>query len=404
MNRFKEFINSNDQNKIIYLVLSFLFVIKLLTIWYFGGRNIGLEHPFITMYFEPFHRFTDFLMIWDIVHNDNIYDYTNTPTYKFLSPAPYGFIQMFLMGFPLIKSASYGAAYLYFLILVIITFFLSYFLHSKIQCCQKIDSWIFIFSILFMSYPFGFLVDRGNTDIFALIFILSLMITIILFDRLNLLKIICVSILASLKPVFLVYLASYYFSDKFKYFVFASFLTLISYFIPILFFNADYDYLLKAINDALPHISNQIKYCNSLSCTLRLFDLTISKKILILFAFIYLFSSFIFDKIFLKLKDTFQKFFYYFSISTIMLLIFNDPSPDYRLTFLLPFFIVILANYHSFSFQNRLLSLFSFFLIFSFTNISIPGVPAFDTFLKFNGLILYNILLIRTINNLKKIN
>ena len=106
------------------LVMLLFFLIKSLSVLFYSSRDITLGFPFDSFGFEPFHRFTDYLLIWNISRLENIYD-LSAPLYSQIAPAPYGWLQFMLLKlvpFPDLK----GAKYINFLLLVLILTYVNF--------------------------------------------------------------------------------------------------------------------------------------------------------------------------------------------------------------------------------------------------------------------------------------
>ena len=101
------------------LLMVIIFAVKSLSILYYTSRNIEYGFPFDAYGFYPLHRFTDYLIIWEQAILNNTYD-LSSPIYKiFNNPAPYGYLQFFLIKIIPFKDYSIVKYINFFVILII---------------------------------------------------------------------------------------------------------------------------------------------------------------------------------------------------------------------------------------------------------------------------------------------
>jgi hypothetical protein len=374
------------------LLMFLIFIIKCLSVLFYSSRNINLGFPYDAFGFEPFHRFTDYLLLWDITSIKNIYD-LNEPIYKALTPAPYGFIQFSLLKFLPFRDLII-TKYLNFILILIAFIFINFKIYYKnlSNFCVK-D--LLVFLIIFtLNYPIFFIIDRGNLDIYGatIIALLIYRITCVNCSKDNIINSILIAILIGLKPSFLLYYFVLLFYFNWKCIVISTGLILSSYAIPIIFYGAEVNYLLFAITNAKTQLGLPAIFCNNLSCAIRAAGANPNVYFSTLFGAI---SFFYFIYYFIKVCKALEnkrKIYTLLFIATVATMVVNDPSPDYRLIFLLPFFISIgfiinLENISKFYFLSLVVSIC---LIFSFTNIYIKNYAInYFVILRFLGMLIF---------------
>lgn len=360
------------------IIIIFIFILKSLTVLYYSSRNITLGFPFDSFGFDPFHRFTDYLMIWEISKIENIYD-LSSEIYKNLTPAPYGFLQFLLLKIVPFQKAGI-TKYLNFLILLIIFVYLNWKIYSENIIDKKHISNQLIIYITFitLNYPLFFLIDRGNLDIYAAIFLSILMLRNCNLGKNpdNLINALLLAIIISLKPSFGLFGIVLILFFSIKNIIPAIILILLSYSFPILIYDASYTYLIESIFSAKKQLGAPTVFCHNFACGTRSIGINTNKYFSLIYS-IALLPYFIYWTIKInKIEKGNTKLFLYTFIAIIATLALNDPSPDYRLIFLIPIFMLFSGHININIFKkNEVLLLITFFsLIFSFTNIYIKNL------------------------------
>lgn len=421
-------INNKDLILIFLLLILLMFIFKTLNISIFTSRDSPFNYYPFNNYtgFDPFHRFTDWLVFTKI----SIKGYDEIVA----GNVPYGYILVFITNtlfflVNIFKPASINENALFlinaqfiFLTLNIIFFYFTLKVFIKLFSTNKI-TYLYFLIFLLCNYPIWMLFDRGNADIYTLL-LLGLLL------HLNLKKIfkydwLIIVLIVSIKPSNFLFLAPIIFFN-FRIIFISAVILLINYFLPVLIYsNIDFDYLIVSIINASKLIANQPFYCNNLACGLRSigipvgnykvlgigliylnifivfllsyflkpknnsklfliivlinllisisikfyhlnsFILGISYNFLIVLLIIYL--RFFRIKIDNKINNTWQVL----SASIIVTLLMNDPSPDYRLTFLIPVFLFWIYNFSSYKLNtySKLYEIVLFSIIFGFNSL-----------------------------------
>lgn len=453
-------------NFIVYLLigLTLIATVKAYSIFIYTSRGIPLDiFPHNSFVWVKFERFTDWL-IPNLMSTGN--PYKTWPGISLGSGSGFltfailritNFLPEYLFG---INKSHYYLHVTFFFIFILDLILLYKIFHISLKkILGKLNqSVILLFFIIFvfLNYSIWMTIDRGNPDILAFTFILFLyylnLKNCYKYDWLILTLIVC------LKPSNCLLLLPIFFCRG-KFIFFSLVLIIINYFLPLaVYHDLNISYLLRNIIEIRPLISGLTDFCNNLACGLRIFRGTSELLILgislffinILFiALIFvgskkirlniIYGLFIFNfLIFILIKFDHQIINYYYAYSALLLVscllirssnffetirvehrifflifailttfIINDPSPDYKLPYLIPA-IFYFNNYfisNKFNPNLNLLVLLSFILIFSFINIPIPGLGNYFTILRILGILtLYSIMLynIFSVNFLKK--
>lgn len=358
------------------------FIIKSLSVLYYSSRNINYGFPFDSYGFDPFHRFTDYLIIWEQAIIKNTYD-LSAPIYKvFNTPAPYGFLQFLLI--KIIPFKEYGLTKYINFFLVLLTFI---YINGKIYSIDK-DKKSVILYILFLAfiatnYPLFFLVDRGNLDIYA-----GVLISILIYrcltrinDQKNLTNALLIGCLVCLKPSFGIYIFIVLFFFNFKYLFITCTVICFFYLVPVLFYGADLFYLIKDVAHARQGLGLPSIYCNNLSCGIRSLNLNPNIYFSIIISLLTVPYFIFWCKRIASLTEEKNKLYFYLLVATVATLLINDPSPDYRLIFLIPFFLSFnrSIDLSVYSKIEVTLLIMSFVFIFGYTNVYFKSL-AFNYF------------------------
>lgn len=422
---------TNKKENLIFIfcfLILLMFIFKSLNIFIFTSRDSTLNFFPYSNYsgFDPFHRFTDWLLFskqsfmgYDEVIARNVpYGYT----LAFISSKLFYLVNIF-------KPASINENALFlinaqfiFFTLNIIFFYFTLKVFIRLFSTNKI-TYLYFLIFLLCNYPIWMLFDRGNADIYTLL-LLGLLL------HLNFKKIfkydwLIIVLIASFKPSNILFLAPIIFFN-FRIMFIGALILLINYFLPLLIYpNVDLYYMFNSIIEAGKLIQNQSFYNSNLATGLRsigipvgnykvmgigliylnffiVFLLTYFLKpknnsklflIIVLINFLisisikfYYLNSFILGilynflivlliiylrffrtKISNKINNTWQVL----SASIIVTILMNDPSPDYRLTFLIPVFLFWIYNFSNYKLntQNKLYEIVLFSIIFGFNSL-----------------------------------
>ena len=425
-------INNRDLIFILCLLILLMFIFKTLNIFIFTSRDSPFNYYPLNNYtgFDTSHRFTDWLIFTKI----SIAGYNFLSKDFVAHGIPYGYILVFLSKtlFYLVNifkpaGIHQGALFLInaqfiFLTLNIIFFYFTLKVFIRLFSTNKI-TYLYFLIFLLCNYPIWMLFDRGNADIYTLL-LLGLLL------HLNFKKIfrydwLIIVLIVSIKPSNTLLLAPIIFFN-FRIIFISALILIINYFLPIFIYpNTNFDYMIDLIIVSSKYIANQEFYCNNLACGLRsigipvgdykvlgigliylnifiVFLLTyflkpknnsklfliivlinllisisikfyhlnslilgISYNFLIVLLIIYL--RFFRTKISNKINNTWQVL----SASIIVTLLMNDPSPDYRLTFLIPVFLFWIYNFSSYKLNtySKLYEIVLFSIIFGFNSL-----------------------------------
>ena len=376
-----------DSKKILTVITIFMMLllsIKLIEVWYFTSRGVGLGFPYNAMLYDPFHRFTDWLIPIEWSKQINPYDMTND-LYNHIPPSPYS-----IFSFWLLSATKFVNPHAYFIGLIIIFIVLNYLIFRKVIDTDKYNSAHLYLSMIIGFYPLYFLIDRGNSDIFTFIFISAAIYTLF-FNKKSLLFAIFIALVISLKPSSGLFIFLLIFMNK-KHALYALIIILTVYMWPIVFLDNSFSYFIPLVEKALTLISGQTTFTHNILSGARAlnvgeinkFIIPLSGLVVILFSFVRLYLSSI-------------KFKMEFALAQIIIvsLLINDPDPDYRLTLLLPLLMITLEMLKDVSTRSSLLGnkvkyilfILSFIILFSFTNIDIPGHIPYYTIAKVMALL-----------------
>ena len=193
------------------LVSWIIFLSFLITVcWcFYCGSVLHLGYPYNTFLAPTKYIFSDFLDMMPLIENLEIYNRVN----EWLNYCPFSYL--ILYPFSLIRPHEIG--YILFVAL-----FLLFYLRINIKFleCQentKLENFFNIFSICVLSYPFLFLLNRGNTDMLVFPFFAGFIICLRraynfsgrVSNRYYFIGSIFLTVLCAMKPYFLSFLLLY---------------------------------------------------------------------------------------------------------------------------------------------------------------------------------------------------
>ena len=359
--------------------------LKLLYIFYVTRRDgsaFNTMYPFDSYLFDPFHRFTDWLIPLEFSMTQNPWD-INSELSKHLPPVPYGPTTFFYL-----KITSFLDSVLPFFVLVAGFLFFNFKLLQKTLIGEK-DNLIFLIfmAVIVGFYPLHFLIDRGNTVIIGAVLISAIYYILITKFTDNLTsKIIYIRtievlfcLLLTSKPSWGLCLLPIFYLPKKSIFRITLFSILI-YILPIYTSGVSlFDYM-KTINLALSIFEGSINFSNDLlggvsvisSEILRIpINLKYLMRPFLAFGLILLLAG----SLYIYKLDRYSKktkILWFFSYILVLTLMFNRPSADYNLIVILPLLITIIMISN---FENKLNNFTIKYLALAFFSISSWGWP-----------------------------
>lgn len=144
-----------EKVKLLAGIISIGFIISCLLTW-FCGNVLNLGYPFNTFLAPTSYLFSDFTELMPLIGNLDIY---NTPN-DWINYFPFAYLVFYPLS--LIKPHILGY---YLLVLIFCMFYLK--LNTKFFRCKEFSgfkNFINIFAISCLSYPFLFILNRGNLD------------------------------------------------------------------------------------------------------------------------------------------------------------------------------------------------------------------------------------------------
>lgn len=336
--------NSNNLLLIIFCLMATLVLLKMVSIFLLTMRGVGLGWPFNSYLFDPFHRFTDWLIPWAWAHSNNPWD-VNGELIKSLPASPYGPITFYYMK---IMSFAGKLAAFFFLVIYFLVFLFRIVGHFYSEI-GKPSIYFITLSLIIFSYPFHFIIDRGNADILAAGIITHLIYNILTSKDLNKnFILICTIGIVGSKPSWIPFFGLLLLPIDYKFFLKGLVIIALVYLSPLLFYQFHLaDYQLSIIK-ALEIMNGTIHFSNHFGSIFHYHfgGRHLSKVLLLIFGGIL---SIIMLLIFNR-KDFFNSlsvdnkkivFLLYILLLSLLVLLFNDPSPDYRLVILIPFLIIL---------------------------------------------------------------
>jgi hypothetical protein len=286
--------------------------------------------------------------------------------------------------------------YINILTLIVLFLILNFKIFKKSIEADIFEKTLIFFTFIATCYPLFFLIDRGNLDVYAAI-LLSLLIyrQIISIQKNNgdsnkITDAILIGIIAGLKPTFGIYILTLLICFSLKNIFVGIFIAIFSYVIPIIVYDANITYLIDSITSAKIALGLPKIFCHNFACLLRVIGFNPNKYFSIFLTLIIIpYFFYYFNKI-RNISNNENKLILSLFINTSALLLINDPSPDYRIIFLIPFFFAInkfflIDNLNNLKFIILILSII---FIFSFTNIYFQLRFEFYTLLRSLGIIL----------------
>lgn len=227
-------LNRKQKILVISIIITIGFISALIYNFIYMGFFLHKDYPFNTFLFIPADRFNDFIYHYKDLLSKN--EFIKYPLDLSNPPFPYLLFSLFF----LIKPINF-AIYAYTSVFIFFFFFFNlYQLKSKDKLFNLINAGIWTF----LSYPFLFLIDRGNLEIFNFIFLYFF---ILFINKKNyLLSTIFLAACISLKTYPFVLLILFLLYKKYRYILFT--------FFSIIFLNL-FSFLFLLINSAIPLIS-----------------------------------------------------------------------------------------------------------------------------------------------------
>ncbi len=229
-------VNITNPNKLIIIVFSLMFtlvILKMISIFLLTMRGVGLGWPFNSYLFDPFHRFTDWLIPWAWAHSSNPWD-VDGELIKKMPASPYGPLTFYYM-----RLTAFMGVLTSFFVLILYYIFV---LYKIVEFYYKdkygvLVVYLIVVALIVVCYPLHFIVDRGNADIFAGAIIVHLIYYIISSKNIdkNLIMIATVAIVGS-KPTWIPFAGLLLLPFNFKYLIKGIFLIVLVYLSPILFY------------------------------------------------------------------------------------------------------------------------------------------------------------------------
>lgn len=227
------------------LVSTVIFIGFALSVFfhYILGAYLKMGYPFNTFLFNPSNRFMDFFNVYKLTDSLNPYVQTNHLSIYF------PFANIFFYFFALIPlSVSFPIFSLIFVLYFVYYNYKNLTAETADVGKLNIIKNLFVFSIL--SYPFLFLIDRGNLE--AYVFILLSLFVYFYAEKSYLKSILCLSFATSMKLYPIVFLALFIPGKKFREIFYTLFLVLFQSVTSLLFFKGGF---LNNINYFLQHLS-----------------------------------------------------------------------------------------------------------------------------------------------------
>jgi hypothetical protein len=332
-------------------------IAKLLYIFFMTRRGMAKSWPYDSYLFEPFHRFTDWLIPWRWADEANPWSVYGELA-KMIPPAPYGPGTFWYINFT--KSVGPVASFLALTAIFITVCYISYartvstdrFLTIKpVRCLMALGC-------LVGFYPIHFLVDRGNADVIGAIFVAGIFLCFIFpsekfkcFDRNAWIDLFVVLAICS-KPTWgpIVVMSFLGLSPTRVFRVIAGIFLL--YAIPVFFASVRYQDYIDSAKATLDIIGGAVAFSNHLytivAAAIKVFPQIGGdfRAHLIIGGFGYAVVSVILYVVqrsrLVEEKSRLLGDGLFFGHVLILVLLFNMPSPDYRLTVLLPLVIFLI--------------------------------------------------------------
>lgn len=405
-------------------LMAALAIVKLLYIFFVTRRGVSLGWPFDSYLFDPFHRFTDWLIPYRWSEEINPWK-ENHPLLASLPPVPYGPIT-----FAYLKAGHIMGAIISFFLALCVFLYLSFrvFLASlPFQNKNRGFLAVFLFTVLILVfYPIHFMVDRGNTDIIAAMFIAGIFLMLVYASNPKnsfnenycyVFVDILIVLAAGSKPSWLPMLAFTMVSGSLKRICLVIVAVIFIYSFPLIFQGVALSDYIASIEGTYKIVSGVSHFSHNLTSGIRPFvegskffhtTMEVVNRYVVLFGAIYSFATLVFCFCLRrKIEDFHNKVnldILIFIHIIICLLLFNNPSPDYRLVVLLPALAAILvfwenvkASLQSEYFRVRsyiLIIVFAFSVVASWTGFYMPSGFAISSSLRAWLLVLVDVTLL----------
>lgn len=340
-------------------LMTILAIVKLLYIFLVTMRGVALSWPFDSYLFDPFHRFTDWLIPYRWSEETNPWK-KNHPLLANLPPSPYGPITFaYLRAGHIVGSlASFFLAFFAFLYLTYRVFLTSLPVNDQNRRFLA----VFLFTVLLLVfYPIHLVIDRGNADIIPAIFIAGVFLVLVYSSNqkasldVNYSSVVIDLLLvlaACSKPSWLPLLALTVVSGSLKRIGLVIIATMLIYSLPFIFQGvtiADYVTSIKGAYKILVGVSAfSHNFANGVRPFIEGPNVTVETIVrgVFLFGAVYSCATLALCFYLRKKAEGINKAncdILIFIHIIICVLLFNHPSPDYRLVVLLPALAAILV-------------------------------------------------------------
>ena len=363
------------------LLMQIIFCVKMYTVFYFSSRNISIGWPLSGLVFDPFHRFTDWLTVYGAsrVHDP----YVTSPSGA--TGPPYGYSLLYI-----VSLAKYFGPRHYYFYLVSIFLSLNYAIFAKAMptgfSLKSISAYM---SIVVVLYPLYFMVDRGNADIVAAVFIsMYFVLSLYRFKNQELILATILSFVTSLKPSLLLFSLPMLFMLNYKNVLVFLLINLTVYLYPVFFLGEKLLYMPTLVISAQKILGdNPILFHHDLALVLSIFHINVSVK----YVAISLIGACLLLLFYLRYSRAGVDKGLVVALVAEVTMLANHPSPDYRMLLLFPIYLYmsrIISENGTMTVQDKAIFIISFVLTMSFDNIPINGDLVYVSVLKFLGIVM----------------
>ena len=389
--------NVNRYFQIVAIFCLILLMLKMASIGFYSSRFFDIKGaPFTEIGHEGFHRFMDWILVYDVAHYKDFFD-LSSPEYT-APPVPYSILVFWFMKLGLLFKS--GHWYL-FVLVVIANLYTSYLLFASILKFSNKENRLLLFlTLIVSSYPLWYAIDRGNADLIAVVIFNCIILNEIEWKKQNL-TIYLISLVVSLKPSWGLF-GLLLFLGRFNHATVLGLLWIaLVYSLPMLIWGHNYDYLIVEIKKAYPMISGMNFLCNNITCSIRVFTGIPNDshdKLITIFGLCSILISFYYLK-YIKKNLIFQR---KFSIMLILIyictLLINNPSADFRLNI---FFCLLILTFSRLRTDVKIMEkdyiilIIGYILIFGFTNIPFKNTFYYFTLLRTLGVFLLGYILLK---------
>lgn len=374
-----------------------LLLLKMASMGYYGSRFFDIKGaPFTEIGHEGFHRFMDWILVYDVSNYKDFYDILS-PQYN-APPVPYSILVFWFMKIGwLFKSAQW---YLYLSVIAAYVY-TSYLLMANVLKYQDKEYKIFLFlALIASSYPLWYAIDRGNLDLLAVIIFNCIVLNEIDWKKHNL-TVILIALIISLKPSWGMFALLLLLYPTSIIQITTILCIIVVYILPMVIWGHNYDYLILLIRKAYPMISGMNFLCNNITCSIRVFTgipNDIHDKIITIIGICSITLLFVYMK-FINKKMSFHKKLIVMLISIyICTLLINNPSADFRLNIFFALVIFTFSKLKSdvYIFKTDYILLFlGYIFVFGFTSIPFKNFFNYFTILRTVGVILLGYMLLK---------